>query len=436
MPNSNESIKKQDYGISRRNFFKGAGLVAAASAMAQLPITGNNIAEAATANSIDELYEISKDYKQFNQKNEMFARMEWDTKFIPPPKPTITPGSPGYTVLDIAAGGAAGTVANTLGTGFGWRSGNEGLYSWSSLGAAKPPQEPWKADPAEASKAIKRFAHDNRIDAVGITTVDPRWVYTDWFHRGTKESGKIELSSTADKPEIKEDGTKVIPTKMKYVIVLLHRMPFEMVSTSPYVLGHAGTQVGYSLMAYGASTIAEFIRGLGYNAIPAGNDTMLSIPLAIQAGLGELGRNGLLMSTIGPNVRISKVITDLPLATDKPVNLGVRDFCESCKKCARECPSGAISEGDMTTEGFNISNNDGIKKWYVDCEKCRVFWNENGGAGCIRCIATCPYNKPEGYWTHELGNKLAPILGGGLVTVDDWMGYGKIVESEDYWKNQ
>jgi len=39
MPNSNESIKKQDYGISRRNFFKGAGLVAAAlSQRLPLPI--------------------------------------------------------------------------------------------------------------------------------------------------------------------------------------------------------------------------------------------------------------------------------------------------------------------------------------------------------------------------------------------------------------
>jgi len=410
--------------------------VAAASAMAQLPITGNNIAEAATANSIDELYEISKDYKQFDQKNEVFCRWEWDERFMPRPKPTIAPGSPGYTVLDIAAGLAAWTVAVSFNSRFGAMSGNDGLFSWFSLGATQFPPKPWITEPREASQAIKRFAHDiGGVDAVGITTVDPRWVYTDWFHRATKESGKIELSLTADKPEIKEDGTKVIPEKMKYVIVMLHRQPFEMINTTPYAASHGATGVGYSKMANSAPTVAEFIRGLGYNAIPMANDTMLSVPLAIQAGLGEVGRSGLLISTIGPNVRISKILTDLPLASDKPVNLGVRDFCQSCKKCARECPSGAIPDGDMTTKGYNISNNDGIKKWYVDCEKCRIFWEENmGGVSCSRCIAVCPYNKPEGYWTHELGNKLAPIIGGGLVTIDDWMGYGKVLESEDYWK--
>lgn len=426
--------KKTDRRISRRTFFKGVGVLAATAAMTQAPVLGANTAEASTAESIDELYEISKDYKQFDQKNEMFARMVWDPKFNPSPKSLVAPGTPGYSVLDMAASGAAWTVANSLGSGWGWRSGNEGLYSWAPLGNTKPPQEPWKAEPQEAARSIKHFARDMGVSAVGITTVDPRWVYSAWFHRGTGKSGGIELSPSAEKPEIKEDGTKVIPAKMKYVIVMLHDMPYDMVSTSPYALGNAGTGAGYSLMAFSASTVAEFIRGLGYYAIPMGNDTMLSVPLAVQAGLGEVGRNGLLVSTIGPRVRISKVVTDLPLTADKPVNLGVREFCRSCKKCARECPSGAIPDEDMATKGFNISNNDGVKKWYVDCEKCRVFWNENAGASCVRCMAACPYNKPEGYWTHQMGAKLAPILGGSLAAIDDWMGYGKVVESEDYWR--
>lgn len=422
-------------GISRRNFFKGAGLVAATAALTQLPVTGNNTVQAATANSIDEFYEISKDIKRFDQKNEMFARMEWDQKFIPPPKPLVNTSTPGYSVLDTAAGNATWTVSNSLNTGWGWRSGNEGLYSWSSLGVVKPPKEPWSADPQEAAHAIKLFARDNGVPMTGITTVDPRWVYTGWFHRGTKESGKIELSDTADKPEIKEDGTKVIPTRLKYVIVMLHPMPYEMVSSAPSAIGNAGTGVGYSGMAYAAPTMAEFIRGLGYTALPMGNDTMLSIPLAIQAGLGELGRHGLLISPIGPRVRISRVLTDLPLATDKPINLGVREFCNGCKRCAKECPSQSISEGDMTMEGPNISSLHGVKKWYVNCETCRVFWVENGNNPCIRCISVCPYNKPDGYWTHQLGSKFAPILGGTLATIDDWMGYGKQVEAKDYWKS-
>ncbi|WP_368292907.1 reductive dehalogenase [Dehalobacter sp. TBBPA1] len=435
MQDSRESMKNGNTEISRRTFFKGAGLLAATAAMTQLPFGENQIADAASYNSIDDVYQISKDIKRFNQKNDMFCRVFWDAKFIPPPKPTVNTSTPGYSIRDIAAGTAAWTVANSLGTYFGWRSGDEGLYSWNSLGVTKPPQQPWQASPEEAAHAVKLFAKDNGAGMTGITTVDSRWIYSEYYHRGTRKSGGIEWSDTAQKPEILEDGTKVIPSRLKYCIVMLHPMPYEMVKTAPSAVGHAGTGVGYSMMAYCAASMAEFIRGLGYTAIPMGNDTTISVPLAIQAGLGEIGRNGLLVTPIGPGVRISKVITDLPLTVDKPINLGVRSFCQSCKRCAVACPSQAISHDDMTTEGPNISSMNGIKKWYVDCEKCRVYWSECAENACIRCVAACPFNKPQGYWTHSLGSKIAPIVGGTtLATIDDWMGYGKQLSCDDYWK--
>ena len=51
--------------------------------------------------------------------------------------------------------------------------------------------------------------------------------------------------------------------------------------------------------------MAQFLHHLGYKAIPCGNDTAVSIPYAIQAGSGELGRNGLLIiPEYGPHVRV------------------------------------------------------------------------------------------------------------------------------------
>ena len=60
----------------------------------------------------------------------------------------------------------------------------------------------------------------------------------------------------------------------------------------------ASTATGlvYSKMPFVTSTLAQMIRNLGYNALPCGNDTALSIPLAIDAGLGQLGKNGLLIT--------------------------------------------------------------------------------------------------------------------------------------------
>jgi len=42
-------------------------------------------------------------------------------------------------------------------------------------------------------------------------------------------------------------------------------------------------------------------------------------------------------------VRISGVITDLPVASDKPIDFGLQEFCKTCKICATECPAGALS---------------------------------------------------------------------------------------------
>ena len=85
------------------------------------------------------------------------------------------------------------------------------------------------------------------------------------------------------------------------------------------------------------------IRSLGYEAIPCGNDTTQSIPLAIDAGFGELGRNGLLITPeFGPRQRICKVLTNLPLVADKPIDFGMQSYCETCHACGFACPAKAI----------------------------------------------------------------------------------------------
>jgi len=181
-----------------------------------------------------------------------------------------------------------------------------------------------------------------------------------------------------------------------------------------------------------------FIRYIGYQAIPCGNDTALSIPLAIDAGLGELGRNGLLITEkFGPRVRLSKVFTDLPLVPDRPMEFGVAEFCSRCRRCAENCPGQAISFGEPTTEGHSISNNNGIYKWYINPEKCFKFWAQNEGS-CSNCIRVCPFNKPQGL-LHEGVRFLVrnfSWLDSLLVHADKFFGYGKRIEAEQFWSGR
>lgn len=158
--------------------------------------------------------------------------------------------------------------------------------------------------------------------------------------------------------------------------------------------------------------------------------------MAIDAGLGELGRNGILITPkFGPRIRISKVLTNLTIISDKPIEIGVRKMCEVCGKCAKVCPGQSISLNAPTTEGPSLSNNHGIYKWYINPEKCFQFWVRNKG-DCANCIRVCVFNKPN-TWFHKFVKwhvRNLPQFNRLYLWMDEIFGYGKKVKMETIWK--
>lgn len=336
-------------------------------------------------------YEIPGPIQRFNQKNIMFSRMMWDPSvtwlrklYSKSQTERISKAEPGYTVEDYALRDASWYPSNILGTQEGFKQGNCGLYSWERLGI---PEEQLDltalhigkvkvTDPVVMSKKIKRASKFFGADLVGICKLNKLWVYSHSYDRETD----------------KETPTK-IPDECEYAIAMAIEMDYDVFMDASLVKSSAATGLGYSKMAFIASLLAQFIRNLGYRAIPCGNDAALSIPIAIDAGLGELGRHGLLITPeFGPRVRLFKVFTDLPLKPDKPIDFGIQSFCEKCQLCAVHCPAQAISKGKKTTKARNISNNPGVLKWPLDAEKCFRYWCEQGVDGNI-CIKVCPFNK-------------------------------------------
>jgi reductive dehalogenase len=192
--------------------------------------------------------------------------------------------------------------------------------------------------------------------------------------------------------------------------------------------------LGYATCLNAANALAQFITNLGYEAVAAMNDTALNIPMAIQAGLGEYGRNGLLITPeYGPNVRIAKVFTDMELVPDQPIEFGVQAFCGICQKCADACPVRAIPQGEPKREAPNFSSWGRIKKWTVNAEKCFRFW-VGMNTDCAICIRVCPYNKDYSRWWHRLGIRLANSpLRRLMLWLDDRLGYGKRQPPETWW---
>ena len=128
-------------------------------------------------------------------------------------------------------------------------------------------------------------------------------------------------------------------------------------------------------------------------------------------------------------LKAAVVTTDMPLEVDKPIDFGLQDFCRKCIKCARECPSQAISHGNK--EMFN-----GYERWIIDVEKCTQMrvGNQNG-AGCGTCIKVCPWNKPNTPFHRLIGWVMRKVSFARRFAVlgDDLLGYGKPKPEWQWW---
>jgi len=186
---------------------------------------------------------------------------------------------------------------------------------------------------------------------------------------------------------------KEIKNTHKFAIALTIEMDHEMIQTAP-----KGPVVMESTQQYlNSGTIAVqlayFIRNLGYSARAHidGNYELICPLVARDAGLGEIGRMGLLMTPkLGPRVRIAVVTTDLPLIISPQKDFSAAiDFCGICKKCAEVCPSQSIS--------FNERENiEGVLRWKINSESCFTYWC-TAGTDCGRCMAVCPYSHPNNF---------------------------------------
>ena len=172
-----------------------------------------------------------------------------------------------------------------------------------------------------------------------------------------------------------------------------------------------------------AVQVAQFIRSnYGFHARAHFHrwGEVQIVPLAVEAGLGECGKNSMLINdVIGPRGSYAVITTDLPLVVDKPVDLGIVEFCKTCNKCSRSCPVNAIPSGDPAW----INQ---VLKWRVDGEKCWGYLINN--PKCMACIGSCPFNK-EDIFIHRAANfmveRKSVVTNKLLVWLDDLLGYGK-----------
>jgi len=132
--------------------------------------------------------------------------------------------------------------------------------------------------------------------------------------------------------------------------------------------------------------VAKFIRSRGYRCfarVPF--DGWVKYPVhAINAGLGELGANGVVITReFGPRVRWTMISIDADLEIDVPVDLDMAAYCDACRRCIRACPGKAIPAERVWWRG--------VLKRKINDTKCYPFFLKYEGCGI--CLRVCPIHR-------------------------------------------
>jgi ferredoxin len=231
--------------------------------------------------------------------------------------------------------------------------------------------EEWKIKIAQSDRptiALKKMARLLGAVEVGCTDLRSEYIYT---HKG----------------RLDEDYGNPVRLDHPNIIIFMVEMDFDAMQRAPKAETIRESARQYYRGAVVSKNVEAVLQASGFAAKShhdAHYDVILP-PLAVRAGLGELGRNNILIANhYGSRVRLGGVSTNMTLEHDSPEDLGADHFCAVCKKCARNCPSHALSmSGKEEIRG--------ISKWPTNVERCYSFWRALG-TDCGICMAVCPFS--------------------------------------------
>ena len=167
--------------------------------------------------------------------------------------------------------------------------------------------------------------------------------------------------------------------------------------------------------------LAAFLRRMGTSETPVHARPMcddapvLERAWAARAGLGFIGKNGLLIAPgVGSFVLLGEVVTTLALPPDEPM----RERCGSCRACLDACPTNAFAapfvlDPRKCISYLTIEKRTAIDDALASAMEGRVF-------GCDTCQDVCPFNRPHAQRTHEAPQFL-PHARWSDTTLEDWL---------------
>ena len=220
----------------------------------------------------------------------------------------------------------------------------------------EPTAEPTGEDLTEA---IKEKARELGFIEVGITFFDHRYTFSS-----------------------KKEHTTYYPN----IICLAYEQDFEPTQTIPSVDAEIVHSSTYRTEGAAALELGNFIRSHGYHAQVTGSGDSPGpyIPMFVEAGLGQLGACGYLLTPhVGNRCRLVSVTTDANVTHDKPIDYGMHAFCQVCQVCVNRCPGRALMRDKIWWRGLEKN-----KLYFKRCRPVMARY-----LGCGICMKTCPIQK-------------------------------------------
>ena len=182
---------------------------------------------------------------------------------------------------------------------------------------------------SENYRRLKEFALEQGVALFGVADVTP---IRETFHIHPPESVALLDRGVSMAVRLSDAVLETLTDKPNLLYKHHYREANERLDTVAFRLAARIEEWGYRGLAVAASQTIDWRKQIAH---------LSHKRVAVQAGLGWLGRNNLLVTPqYGARVRLVTVLTNMPLQTDQPL----QEDCRACQACLSVCPAGAIGK--------------------------------------------------------------------------------------------
>jgi len=222
------------------------------------------------------------------------------------------------------------------------------------------------------------------LEPTGVPTGED---VTELIRQKARELGYGEVGfTTNDRHYVYQSRKPAMKPGLPNAICVALEQDYNKTQTIPSMAGeetHFGTYFNQGPLTM---ELTDFIRSLGYRVQVSGPTWHYGpmIPMFVQAGLGQLGANGQLLSPhFGSRARLQVIFTDANVTYDQPIDYGIHKFCQVCQVCVNRCPGRALMPEKVWYRG--------VEKNKLVFKRCRPVMARY--LGCGICMKVCPIQK-------------------------------------------